>query len=103
MIKAGESYYPTHPGEVLKDEIEYRGISQKELALYIGVSPTAFNEMLNAKRPMSEEVALRIEDALGLPAYVFLRMQAKYNMRMARQKHKTLSRFVPVHPQVAAV
>lgn len=103
MIRAGESYYPVHPGEVLKDEIEYRGISQRELAAFIGISPTVFNEILNAKRPMSEELAFRIEDALGLPAYVFLRMQAKYDMRIARQKHKPISRFIFTPKRVAAL
>lgn len=103
MIRAGESYYPTHPGEVLKDEIEYRGISQRELALFMGVSPTAFNEVLNAKRALSEELALRIEDALGLPADTLLKMQAKYNMRIARQKHTTISRFNYIPKRVAAI
>ena len=40
-------YQPIHPGEVLKDELEYRGISQRGLAKQIGISYSAFNEMLN--------------------------------------------------------
>jgi len=35
-----EPFIPTHPGEVLKDEIEYRGISQKKLAENMGVAYT---------------------------------------------------------------
>ena len=35
---------PIHPGELIKDEIEYRGISQRKLALQMGVSPTLLNE-----------------------------------------------------------
>ena len=42
-------FEPTHPGEILKDEIEYRGISQKKLAKEMGVSYTVLNEILNAK------------------------------------------------------
>ena len=41
---------PIHPGELIKDEIEYRGISQRKLALQMGVSPTLLNEILNGKR-----------------------------------------------------
>ena len=37
-------FEPTHPGEVLKDEIEFRGISQKKLAKEMGVSYTVLNE-----------------------------------------------------------
>lgn len=33
-----EPFEPTHPGEVIKDEIEYRGIPQRKLAIEIGVS-----------------------------------------------------------------
>ena len=40
-------FEPTHPGEVLKDEIEFRGISQKKLAKEMGVSYTVLNEILN--------------------------------------------------------
>ena len=46
-------FEPTHPGEILKDEIEYRGISQKKLAKEMGVSYTVLNEILNAKRPLN--------------------------------------------------
>ena len=38
---------PIHPGEILKDEIEYRGISQRKLAAQMGISPTLLNEILN--------------------------------------------------------
>ena len=48
-------YQPTHPGEVLKDELEYRGISQRGLAKQIGISYSAFNEMLNGKRSLSPD------------------------------------------------
>ena len=36
---------PIHPGEILKDEIEYRGISQRKLAAQMGISPTLLNEI----------------------------------------------------------
>ena len=44
------SYQPTHPGEVLKDELEYRGISQRSLAREMGISYSVLNEVLNGKR-----------------------------------------------------
>ena len=57
---------PIHPGEILKDEIEYRGISQRKLAAQMGISPTLLNEILNGKRAVSAEYALLFEAALGL-------------------------------------
>ena len=40
---------PIHPGEILKDEIEYRGISQRKLARQMGISPTLLNEIVNGR------------------------------------------------------
>ena len=66
MGNLGYPYSPTHPGEILKEEIEYRGISQKKLAEQIGISYTMLNEILNAKRPVTETMALYFEAALGI-------------------------------------
>ena len=75
-----EPFYLTHPGEVIKDELEYRGISQRRLAKEIGVPPSQLNELLNAKRALSAEMALLIEQALGLDAAPLLSLQMKYNL-----------------------
>ena len=42
-----------HPGEMIKDEIVARGLTQKDLAKQMGVSYTVFNEILNGKRPVT--------------------------------------------------
>lgn len=47
--------FPTHPGEILKDEIEYRGISQCRLAKDMGIAYSALNEILNCRRPDRED------------------------------------------------
>ena len=43
-----EPHYLTHPGEVIKDELEFRGISQRRLAKLIGVPASQLNEVLNS-------------------------------------------------------
>ena len=43
---------PIHPGEMLKDELQARGISQRKFAGIIGISYTAFNEIINGHRPI---------------------------------------------------
>ena len=77
-------FEPTHPGEVLKDEIEFRGISQKKLAKEMGVSYTVLNEILNAKRSLNTEYAMLIEAALDLDAEPLLRMQTSYDLQFLR-------------------
>lgn len=85
IIKDKEPFIPTHPGEVIKDEIEYRGISQRALAMLIGVSYTQLNEVLNGKRALNTEMALLICAALDLDAEPLLAMQTRYDMICARR------------------
>ncbi|HCC52851.1 MAG TPA: addiction module antidote protein, HigA family [Porphyromonadaceae bacterium] len=87
-----EPAYPTHPGEVLKDEIEYRGISQRKLAAEMDVSYTQLNEVLNGKRPVNTEFALLIEAVLDLPAEPLLKMQARYNMIVTKRNGKFIEK-----------
>lgn len=80
MAKVTYGYEPTHPGEVIKDEIEYRNISQRELARQLGMSYKALNDLLNGRRSLSATTALMLEAALDIPADSLLRLQMKYNM-----------------------
>lgn len=95
-------YFPIHPGEILKDEIEYRGISQRRLALQMGISYTLLNEVLNGKRQVNTELAMLVEAALGLDADTLVRMQARYNMQVARQDKTFAQRLAKIH-QLAAM
>jgi addiction module HigA family antidote len=95
-------YEPTHPGEVLKEEIEYRGISQRKLATRMGISYTLLNEVLNCKRPVLTEYALLFEAALGIEADMLVKMQARYNLQTIRQNKSWSERLANVR-KVAAV
>jgi len=90
-------FYPIHPGEILKDEIEYRKIPQKELAKQMGVSYSMLNEILNGKRPVTAALALLFEAALELDAEMFVSMQARYNLQTARQDMVVKKRVELVH------
>lgn len=94
--------YPTHPGEILKDELEYRGISQRKLASQMGISYTAMNEILNAKRPVTTATAYLVEAALGVSAELLLSMQMHYNMHVAQQDKRLLSRLAAIR-KISAV
>lgn len=79
---------PIHPGEMLRDELEARGMSQRKFAAVIGVSYSVLNEVINGKRPINTEYALKIEAATGIPAYIWINMQSAYNMQTARRDSK---------------
>jgi addiction module HigA family antidote len=92
MGNLGYGFCPTHPGEILKDEIGSRGISQRKLATQMGMSYTVINEILNARRPLTESNALLFEAALGVEADTLMRLQLKYNMQTAREDKKLINR-----------
>lgn len=97
-----EPAFPTHPGEIVKDEIEYRGISQRKLAEQMGIGYSVLNEILNARRPVTEKTAMMFEAALGVNAETLIRLQTKYNMRIAR-KDKTFMQRLDKIRKMAAV
>lgn len=96
-----EPYEPTHPGEVLKEEIEYRGISQKKLAEQMGISHSLLNEVLNGKRPVLTEYALLFEAALGVEAEMLIKMQGRYNMIVAKRNNSFMKKLQNIHKMTA--
>ena len=103
MTDSDFGFYPTHPGEILKDEIEYRKISQRLLAEEMGMSYTALNEILNAKRPITTATAYMFEAALGMQAALLLRIQMRYDMHMAKSDKKLLARLASIRKIAAAL
>ena len=91
-----------HPGEIIKDEIIARGITQRELAKQMGVSYTVFNEILNAKRPVTTEYELLLEAALGTDANIWLGLQADYNMQKMKGDNSFMKRLEKIR-KVAAI
>ena len=58
----------THPGEMIKDELKERQMTQKQLAELTGIKPSVLSETINGKRSVSLNVAVALEKALGIPA-----------------------------------
>ena len=102
MATLGYSFYPVHPGEIIKDEMEARKISQREFARQVDMSYTVLNELLNGKRSLSPTNALMFEAALDIPADALMNIQTKYNMQTARQDRKVLTWLSKI-PRVAAM
>lgn len=87
-----EPFEPTHPGELLKDEIECRRISQRQLAADMGVSYTVLNDIVNGKRSVNTKFALLCEAALGIPAHILMGLQADYDMQTAKHDKSFLKK-----------
>ncbi|QEI07659.1 HigA family addiction module antidote protein [Pigmentiphaga aceris] len=75
---------PAHPGTVLR---EYLGeLSVTEAAARLGVTRAALSRILNGSAGISADMALRLRDALGTSAEMWLAMQAQYDLWQAEQK-----------------
>ncbi len=77
----------THPGEILKDELEARGMSAHRFALELGVPPTRIADILKRRRSVSPETALRLAAYFGGSPKVWLRLQADHDLAVAERKH----------------
>ena len=97
-----QSFRPYHPGELVKEELECRGIKQKDFAKKFGLSYSALNEVLNAKRPITTEFALFLEAALNINADLLVRMQTDYNIQLARKNNSLLEKLNNIK-KIAAV
>lgn len=73
----------THPGEMIRDELKERGMTQKKLAEETGIKPSVLSETINGKRSISLNVAVALERVLGIPVDVWMNMQTQYNLDSA--------------------
>lgn len=91
----------THPGEMIKDELRERGMTQKQLADETGIKPSVLSETINGKRSVSLNVAVALEKALGIPADIWINLQTNYNLDIVRiaerdTQHETIPVTIPV-------
>ncbi|MCF0175076.1 MAG: HigA family addiction module antidote protein [Bacteroidales bacterium] len=90
-----------HPGSIIMEEIEARGISQKVFASSLDMPYTMLNEILHSKRPVSCEMALLVEATLGISAEMLIEMQSIYNLQTAREDDSFKKRLSVVKSQWA--
>lgn len=95
--------FAIHPGEMLKDELDARNITQKEFAKKIGVSYTMLNDIINGRRNISAEMAVLFEAALGTEAGVWVELQAQYDLMTVRSDSKLRIRFDEIRKVCAAL
>ena len=81
MAKNGERELRsnTHPGFILSMELRARGLTQKSFAIMIGVQQSHLSEIIKGKRNISEHLAVKLEEALSIPAGQWIQMQAQYD------------------------
>ncbi len=85
------------PGELLEETLESLGMSQAELARRTGRPVQAINEIVRGSKEITPETALQFERVLGVPAHVWVRLEADYRYNLARlQDKKRLEDEIPL-------
>ncbi|MFM2064455.1 MAG: hypothetical protein RLZZ507_4126 [Cyanobacteriota bacterium] len=77
---------PIHPGEILADELHELGISASELARLLHVPKNRITEIINGKRSITADTALRLGQWFGTSAELWMNLQKNYELRLAEQK-----------------
>jgi addiction module HigA family antidote len=82
-----DAFAPVTPGEMLKQEFiaEY-GLSQNQLAKAIGISPNRIAEIVNNRRRITADTALRLAFYFGNSPEFWMNLQAHYDLKTARRK-----------------
>ena len=93
-----------HPGIILREEyLEPLGITQTQLARDTGISYLRVNELVNGKRSITPDTAMRLSKYIGTTAEYWMNWQSAYDLQKAEKKHR--SEYRKIHsfePQTAA-
>jgi addiction module HigA family antidote len=80
---------PIHPGEILMEEfLKPMGISQYRLAKDINVPARRINEIVQGKRSITPDTALRLSRYFGLSERFWVNLQARYNLEKEKDRLK---------------
>ena len=79
---------PIPPGEVLEEELEARGMTQKELATRMGRPAQAINEIIRGKKAITPETAIGLEGVLGIDAEFWTNLESSYRLTLARNRER---------------
>lgn len=79
---------PIHPGELLQEILQDRGMSQAAFARAIDVSPMRISHVVREERPVTADLALRFGRAFGQAPQFWLNLQTAYDLKIAERELK---------------
>ncbi len=91
-----------HPGEVLADELAEIDVSPTELARQLAVPPNRISQIIQGKRAISGDTALRLGHWFGTSPQFWLNLQGAYDLRMAEKLAGAEIRKLPTRAKRAA-
>ena len=87
---------------MIRDELNERKVTQKQLAEATGIKSSVFSETINGKHSISLNIVLALEKALSIPAEMCMNMQTNYNLDSANiaersNQKETIAVTIPMH------
>ena len=79
-----EPDYAIPPGETLQETLDALGMTQKELAVRAGLTPKTINRIVKGTDPISQQTAIRLERATGVPSRMWNNLEMNYRAARAR-------------------
>lgn len=95
---------PITPGEILREDfLEPLGISINQLSRDLSVPPNRISEIVNGKRAITADTALRLQRYFGVEAQFWLNLQTEYDLRIMKRKiwEDVERRIIPVKESIA--
>lgn len=90
---------PIHPGEILADELNELGVSPTELSRQIRVPANRISQIVNGKRAVTGDTALRLAHWFGTSPQFWMNLQTLYDVRLAEAAAGAEIRSLPTRPE----
>lgn len=95
---------PIHPGEILADELAELNVSAAQLGRELHVPTNRITQILNGKRAITADTALRVGQWFGTGPELWLNLQKQYELRLAEQQvGQEIRRTIATRPAPRAV
>jgi addiction module HigA family antidote len=93
---------PTHPGEILAEELRALGVSPTEFARQIRVPANRVSQIIHGKRSITGDTALRLGHWFGTSPQFWMNLQGQYDVRIAEQQAGPEIKGLPTKPSTNA-
>lgn len=96
---------PIFPGEILREDFMIPlGVSINQLSRHVDVPPNRISEIVNGKRAITADTALRLQRYFGVDAQFWLNLQSEYDLRLAKRQiwSDIERRIIPIQQEMVA-
>ncbi len=90
-IKRSENFIAIPPGATIKEQLEYKNMSQKEFALRMDLSEKHVSRLINGKVELTCDTAIRLESVTGLPASFWSGLESKFREQLKKVDEESRS------------